>query len=73
MIILLWILKDLNVLPENTYFVGDGETDVMVANNAELKGIAALWGYRDKEILEQCIEIKKLLVSSINTAKSKAD
>ena len=49
----LWILKDLNVLPENTYFVGDGETDVMVANNAELKGIAALWGYRDREILEQ--------------------
>ncbi len=29
--------------------------------------------YNDKEILEQCIEIKKLLVSSINTAKSKRD
>ena len=27
--------------------------------------------YDDKKILEQCIEIKKLLVSSINTAKAK--
>ena len=28
--------------------------------------------YADSSILEQCIEIKKLLVSSINTAKSNA-
>ena len=27
--------------------------------------------YADKQILDQCIEIKKLLISSINTAKSK--
>ena len=26
--------------------------------------------YEDKRILEQCVEIKKLLISSINTAKS---
>ena len=26
--------------------------------------------YEDKKILDQCIEIKKLLISSINTAKS---
>lgn len=30
-------------------------------------------GYYDsREILEQCIEVKKLLVASLNTAKSKA-
>ena len=29
--------------------------------------------YDDKTILDQCIEVKKLLISSINTAKSKAD
>ena len=29
--------------------------------------------YDDKAILEKCIEVKKLLISSINTAKSKAD
>ena len=26
--------------------------------------------YDDREILEQCIEVKKLLISSINTAKN---
>ena len=26
--------------------------------------------YEDKKILEQCVEIKKLLISSINTAKN---
>ena len=29
--------------------------------------------YDDKVILDKCIEVKKLLISSINTAKSKAD
>ena len=29
--------------------------------------------YDDKAILDKCIEVKKLLISSINTAKSKAD
>ncbi len=45
------ILEKLNVSPENTYFVGDGETDVMTAKNSQIKGISALWGYREKEIL----------------------
>ena len=29
--------------------------------------------YDDKAILDKCIEVKKLLISSINTAKSKTD
>ena len=29
--------------------------------------------YEDKSILDKCIEVKKLLVSSINTAKSKLE
>lgn len=48
----LWILNDLDVLPENSYFVGDGETDAMLAINANMHGISALWGYRDKAVLE---------------------
>ena len=48
----LWILKDLDVLPENSFFVGDGETDAMLAINANMHGISALWGYRDKELLQ---------------------
>lgn len=45
------ILSDLEVIPENAYFVGDGETDVITSINAGTKGIAVLWGYRDKEQL----------------------
>ncbi len=29
--------------------------------------------YEDKDVLDKCIEVKKLLVSSINTAKSRLD
>ena len=46
------ILKDLDVLPENCYFVGDGETDVMTSINLGSNGIAVLWGYRTKEQLK---------------------
>lgn len=45
------ILKKFNVEPKNCYFVGDGETDVLTAINANVNGIAVLWGYRDKEKL----------------------
>ena len=50
---LLKILEDIDVLPENCYFVGDGEPDVQVAKNAGAKGISELWGYRDKDELER--------------------
>lgn len=47
------MMKALSVRPENVFFVGDGETDVMTAINAGVKGIAVLWGYRDKARLEE--------------------
>lgn len=47
------MLKEMGVEPENAYFVGDGETDVLTAINANIKGIAALWGYRSKSQLEK--------------------
>jgi phosphoglycolate phosphatase len=46
------ILKEFDVLPENCYFVGDGETDVMTSINLGSNGIAVLWGYRTKEQLK---------------------
>lgn len=46
------ILSELDVLPENAYFVGDGETDVITSINAGTNGIAVLWGYRDKNQLK---------------------
>lgn len=47
------ILSKLDVAPENAYFVGDGETDTITSLNAGTKGIAVLWGYRDKADLEK--------------------
>ncbi len=42
----------LHVSPEECAFVGDGETDAHVAQNAGMFGISVLWGYRTKEQLE---------------------
>lgn len=47
------ILKTLDVLPENCYFIGDGETDVQTSINLGSRGIAVLWGYRSKEQLSK--------------------
>ncbi len=32
-------------------FVGDGETDILTATGAEMRPVAALWGYRSREEL----------------------
>ncbi len=41
----------LRISLKDCVFVGDGETDVLTAKNAGMRGIAALWGYRTKEQL----------------------
>ena len=46
------LLKEFNASAENSYFVGDGETDILTAINAKITPIAVLWGNRDKEFLE---------------------
>ncbi len=48
---LLQMLKEIDVLPENCYFVGDDKPDALIALNAGVKGISELWGYRTKEFL----------------------
>lgn len=47
----LLIMKTLGASEESTCFVGDDITDVLTAINAGVKGISALWGYREKEFL----------------------
>lgn len=42
----------LRVAPCECVFVGDGETDVLTAKNAGMRGISALWGYRTRARLE---------------------
>ena len=46
------LLKEFDALPENSYFVGDGETDILTGINAKITPIAVLWGNRDKAFLE---------------------
>ncbi len=47
------ILEKLNVEKQNAFFVGDGETDVLTSINAGIKNISVLWGYRDKDQLQE--------------------
>ncbi len=43
----------LRVSPAECVFVGDGETDVLTARRAGMRGVSVLWGYRSKERLEE--------------------
>ncbi len=45
------IMNEFGAKPENTFFVGDGETDVMTAINGGVKCVAVLWGNRSREYL----------------------
>ena len=60
---------------ENTIFVGDADTDILTAKNAGLKSIGVLWGFRDREIIEEkgaeyivetVNDLEKLLISLKN-------
>lgn len=44
-------LEELHVSIEHVMYVGDSETDVQTAKNAEIDCIGCLWGFRSKEIL----------------------
>ena len=46
------MLKQIGVEPKNAYFIGDGDTDVLTAINTGTKGISVLWGYRNKQVLQ---------------------
>lgn len=46
------ILKELDVKREECVFVGDGETDVETAKNAQMDCVSVLWGYRTKAQLK---------------------
>ncbi len=46
------IIENFNVKKGECLFVGDGETDVLTAENAGIKCVSVLWGYRSKEQLK---------------------
>ena len=47
-----FLMEKLGANKENTYLIGDGETDVQTAINAGINGIAVTYGYRTKEQLK---------------------
>jgi len=46
------ILSLSGVLPEQALVIGDGEPDMIFAENASIFSIGVLWGFRSREILE---------------------
>ena len=47
------ILKELQVLPKDTVFIGDTKIDMQTAKNANMDSIGVLWGFRgEKELRE---------------------
>ncbi len=46
-------IEEMHLEKEDCIFVGDSDTDILTAKNAELKSIGVLWGFRDKNVLEK--------------------
>lgn len=45
-------MEELDATKENTVYVGDSEVDYQTAVNSGLRCISVLWGFRDKDLLE---------------------
>ena len=50
--IILKIIKKLDVSKEDTIMIGDSNVDIFTAQNAGVRSIGCLWGFRTKEELE---------------------
>ena len=50
---LLAAMEQLGADPDKTVFVGDSEVDIATARAADLPCISVLWGFRDRDVLEQ--------------------
>ena len=48
----LMIAEQFGVSPNETYFIGDSEVDVLTGKNAEMVTLAVSWGFRDRAVLE---------------------
>lgn len=46
------LLEELDVAAEDCLYVGDTEIDMQTGKNAGLDTVAALWGYRERQVLE---------------------
>lgn len=46
-------MEELNTTKENTLYVGDSPSDMITAQNANVKGVGVTWGFRDAEVLKE--------------------
>lgn len=46
-------MRELNVSRDDVIYVGDSETDVQTARNANINCIGCCWGFRSRSVLEQ--------------------
>ena len=46
-------LKELGSTEDEAVYIGDSEVDFATANNSNLPCISVLWGFRDKDLLEE--------------------
>ena len=51
------LIKKMNVLKEETLYVGDSPTDIKTANNAGIDVLSVTWGFRTKEQLKDAKHI----------------
>jgi len=47
------LAEKLHVNPKECFFVGDSDVDILTARNAGMTSIGALWGFQNKEKLQQ--------------------
>ena len=47
------MVSKLQITPEEVLYVGDTDTDIQTAKNAEFKSVGVLWGFRERaELVE---------------------
>ena len=47
-------LQELGMEKETAIYIGDSEVDLATARNAGIPCISVLWGFREREFLEEC-------------------
>lgn len=45
------VMKQLNVPPEQTVYIGDSDVDIATSKNAGIDSIIVEWGFRDRDFL----------------------
>ena len=46
-------MEELNSTKEKCLYVGDSPSDMITAQNANMKGVGVTWGFRDEDLLRE--------------------